>query len=96
MSETDGTSRSDRIDRQLEFLALSQTKTENTLRRAIASGVREARRQPARSRELEQKFDQKMEQLAGAQLLTEEKLKVVGERLELLINALLRGRNGHE
>jgi len=75
MSEPDLTSRVDRIERDLESVARDRAKTERTLRRAIALGVQEARRQRARSRELDEKFDRKMDQLASAQLLTEEKLR---------------------
>jgi hypothetical protein len=54
-----------------------------TLRRAIRLGVEDARRQ--RKRNLE--FDQKMTQIAAAQVVTEEKLQG-------LIDALRGGGNG--
>ena len=63
-------------------------KTDALLRRAIKAAVREARAERQRRRELGAAFDQKMTQLAAAQLLTEEKLQG-------LIQSLQRGNNGH-
>jgi len=45
------------------------------LRRAFSMGVREARSARRRQQELDEEFDQKMTQLAAAQLVTEEKLQ---------------------
>lgn len=70
-------------------------KTEATLRRAIRLGVREARHERQRRRELGETFDQKMTQLAAAQLITEEKFEVLGQKLDTLTDALRRGTNGH-
>ena len=70
-------------------------KTEAALRRAIMLGVREARNERQRRRELGEAFDQKMTQLAAAQLITEEKFEVLGQKLDNLTDALQQGKNGH-
>jgi hypothetical protein len=75
------------LTHSLELLTHSHAKTENVLRRAIAAGVLEARRQRRRSRELDEKIshaDDKITQLASAQIVTE----------ELLQAFLKRGGNG--
>jgi len=54
------------------------------LRRAFALGVQEARNQRRRSREL----DEKITQLAAAQLITEEKLQA-------FLDSMRRGGNGN-
>lgn len=59
----------------------------NTLRRAIRMGVKDARRQRTRNAE----FDQKMTQIAAAQLVNEELLK---QNEGLLKRFLERGGNG--
>jgi septal ring factor EnvC (AmiA/AmiB activator) len=74
-----------RLEENLSKTENNLRKTENMLHRAIAAGVRDARRQRIRNRE----FDQKITQLASAQLLTEEKLQG-------FIESLRRGSNGHQ
>ena len=59
----------------------------NTLRRAIRMGVQDARRQRKRNAE----FDEKMTQIAAAQLVNEELLK---QNEGLLKRFLERGGNG--
>jgi hypothetical protein len=68
-------------------LQREQEKTEATLRRAIRLAVREARNERKRRQSLTSEFDQKMTQLAAAQLLTEEKL-------QQFIDSMKRGGNG--
>jgi hypothetical protein len=75
--------------------AAMHEKTEATLRRAIALGVREARNERQHRRELGEAFDQKMTQLAAAQLITEERFELLGQKLDNLTDALRRGTNGH-
>jgi hypothetical protein len=57
-------------------LEASQDKTERTLRWAIRLAVQDARRQRKRNRE----FDEKMTQIASAQLVNEQLLKAFLER----------------
>jgi len=57
-------------------LEASQDKTERTLRRAIRLAVQDARRQRKRNQE----FDDKMTQIASAQLVNEQLLKAFLER----------------
>jgi len=57
-------------------LEASQDKTERTLRWAIRLAVQDARRQRKRNRE----FDEKMTQIASAQLANEQLLKAFLER----------------
>jgi hypothetical protein len=57
------------------------------MRRAFVMGVREARNERRRRRELDEKFDQKITQLAAAQLITEEKLQA-------FLESMRRGGNG--
>jgi hypothetical protein len=59
------------------------------LNRAIRLAVREARAERLGRIKANAEFDEKMTQLAAAQLVTEEKL------LQDLIEALKRGGNGH-
>ena len=72
---------------QTERLRREQEKTEATLRRAIRLAVREARNERKRRHSFTSEFDQKMTQLAAAQLLTEETLRQ-------FIKSLERGGNG--
>ena len=65
-----------------------------SLRRAIRLSVEEERRERVRRQQLEAEFQDKMDKLASAQLLTEEKMS----RLEDLFEKWLqqRGTNGHQ
>jgi len=60
------------------------------LRRAFAMGVREARNERRRRREL----DEKIGQLAAAQLITEEKLQGLYGKMDAFIDSMRRGGNG--
>jgi hypothetical protein len=86
------------VERSIEFIlaGLAKTeaglaksedklaKTDALLSRAIQAGIREARAERRKRREL----DEKMTQLAAAHLLTEEALRGFSQSLE-------RGTNGH-
>jgi len=65
------------------------------LRRAFAMGVREARNERRRRRELDEKMDEKIGQLASAQLITEEKLQALYGRMDSFIDSMRRGGNGN-
>jgi len=67
----------------MEQLRAAQTRTEQTLRQAIRAGIREARAERQKRREL----DDKLTQLAAAQLLTE-------EALQTYLRSLRPGGNG--
>ena len=57
-------------------------------RHAVRLAIREARNERKRRQELDARFELKMDQLASAQLLTEEKL-------QRLIDSMRRGGNGN-
>jgi hypothetical protein len=63
------------IRAEIRQLARSGRQTDARLRRAISLGVREARAERAKRREMDERFDEKITQLAAAHLLTEEALK---------------------
>ncbi|MGO4881718.1 MAG: hypothetical protein ACLP59_12955 [Bryobacteraceae bacterium] len=73
----------ERHNREMEDIRRLERATRSDLRRAFAMGVREARNARRRRQEL----DEKITQLAAAQLVTEEKL-------QLFIESLRRGTNG--
>jgi hypothetical protein len=54
------------------------------LRRAVRLAVQEARADRRRRREADERFDLRMDQLASAQLLTEEILQKLGDKLDKL------------
>ena len=64
--------RHEALAESLGLLADSHRKTEDVLRRAIRLGVREARAERKRRQEMDARFDEKIGQLAAAQLITEE------------------------
>jgi hypothetical protein len=74
----------------------------NIMRRAVRLAVQEARAERKRRQELDARFDRKMDQLASAHLLTEEKLDKLGIKVDRfvikvdrLVDGLLGGgRNG--
>jgi hypothetical protein len=72
-----------RTEAALARMAEREDNTEALLRRAIRAGVEEVRRQRVRSRRL----DEKITQLAAAQVVTEEKLQG-------LIDSIRQGGNG--
>jgi chromosome segregation ATPase len=74
----------ERHDREMEDIRREARAMRTDLRRAFALGVQEARNERRRSAAL----DEKITQLAAAQLITEEKL-------QSFIDALRRGGNGN-
>ena len=74
----------ERHDRDMEDIRREARAMRADLRRAFALGVQEARNQRRRSREL----DEKITQLAAAQLITEEKLQA-------FLDSMRRGGNGN-
>ena len=78
------TAAEERHDREMEEIRREGRAMRADLRRAFAMGVREARNARRRSHEL----DEKITQLAAAQLITEEKL-------QRFIDSMGRGGNGN-
>jgi hypothetical protein len=76
------------IDARLDRAAKQGDRTDARLDRAVRLAVQEARAERARRRKANAEFDEKMTQLAAAQLVTDEKLQG-------LIDSLRRGGNGH-
>ncbi len=88
---------SEKQDRDAGALRQDLGAIRNSLRRAVRLGVAEARNHRVRLRTL----DDYMTKLAAAQLVTEEKVaslgdrvEAIGSKLEGLIDALRRGGNG--
>ncbi len=66
------------------------------LKRAIRLAVQEARAERKRRREADERFDLKMDQIASAQLLNEEMIKKLGEKMDRYIEDIRHpGGNGH-
>ena len=78
----------ERHDREMEDIRREARGMRADLRRTLALGVREARNERSRRQELDARFELKMDQLAAAQLITEEKL-------QRFIDSLHRGGNGN-
>lgn len=87
-SEARQAAAAERHDRDMEDMRRADAAIRASLRRAVAAGVREARNARRRRQELEEKLDEKITQLAAAQLVTEEKL-------QQFINSMRRGGNGN-
>jgi len=68
-----------------------QTAVNNTLRRAIRMAVTET----GAERRRRQTLDEYITKLAAAQLVTEEKMQVLEDRLTKFIDASRGGGNGH-
>jgi prefoldin subunit 5 len=66
------------------------------LRRAVHLAVQEARAERKRRREADEHLDRKMDQLASSQLLTEEKLRMLGDKIDKFVDGMRHpGGNGH-
>jgi hypothetical protein len=66
------------------------------LRRAVRLAVQEARGERKRRREADERLDLKMDQLASSQLLTEEKLRMLGDKIDKFVDDRRHpGGNGH-
>ena len=80
-----------RFDARLKTVLELAARTDARLNRAIRLGVREVRTERAKRREL----DEKITQLAAAQLVTEEKMQTLQASVQAFIDSLRRGGNGH-
>jgi hypothetical protein len=82
------------VQKTMEFILEQQAQTEvhlkavaNELRRAVRLGIKEARQERARRRELASEVDAAITKLAAAQLITEERMQAYF--------ASLKSGNGH-
>lgn len=80
--------RMQRIEKQGEL-------TDARLNRAIRLAVREARAERVRRTKANAEFDEKMTQLAAAQLVTEEKMQHLQASMQAFIDSMRGGGNGH-
>jgi hypothetical protein len=94
-SSNGSNSRLDRIEKLIEESErankAAHARIERDLQRWVALGVTEARNQRKRSREI----DEKITQLAAAQLVSEEKLVRLETTVQQFISSIQRGGNGH-
>jgi hypothetical protein len=66
------------------------------LRRAVRLAVQEARAERKRRREADERLDLKMDQIASAQLMNEEMIKKLGEKMDRYADDMRRpGGNGN-
>jgi hypothetical protein len=56
------------------------------LRRAVRLAVQEARAERKKRREADERLDLKMDQLASSQLLTEEKLRMLSDKIDKYVD----------
>jgi hypothetical protein len=85
-----------RIDVEMQRVNLRLQREDLRLQRAIRLAVQEARAERKRRRELNERFELKMDQLASSQLLTEEKLRALGDKIDKVVDDIRRpGGNGH-
>ena len=82
----------ERHDREMEDICREGRAFRGDLRRAFALGVREARHQ----RKLRLELDEKITQLAAAQLVTEEKVQNLSTSVDAFINSMRSGGNGKQ
>ena len=82
----------ERHDREMEDIRREGRAFRGDLRRAVALGVREARNERRRRQEL----DDKITQLAAAQLITEEKLQHLSGTVDAFIDSMRKGANGKQ
>ena len=97
------------VERTIEFILEQQAKTEAILTkmaerqdrtdakldRAILLAVREARTERWKRREMDARWDEKMTQLAAAQLVTEEKVQKLSDKIDAIVELRRNGGNGH-
>ncbi|MGA2742259.1 MAG: hypothetical protein ABSG65_33070 [Bryobacteraceae bacterium] len=81
-----------RHNREMEVIRREGRAFRGDLRRAFAMGVREARNERKRRQEL----DEKITQLAAAQLVTEEKLQHLSGTVDAFIDSMRGGVNGKQ
>jgi len=71
-------------------------KINEILRRAVRLAVQEARAERKRRREADERLDLKMDQIASAQLVNEEMIKKLGEKMDRYADDMRHpGGNGH-
>jgi hypothetical protein len=87
--------RFERIERTLDQIATNQNRTDARLDRAVRLSVREARAERARRTKANSEFDEKITQLAAAQLVTEDEMRSLKASVQAFIDSLRRGGNGH-
>jgi protein-tyrosine-phosphatase len=88
---THGNELSERLARQAERSDRENAALNHTLRRAIRMAVTETRNERRRR----QTLDEYIAKPAAAQLITEEKMQVLEDRLARFIDASRGGGNGH-
>ncbi|MGA2594278.1 MAG: hypothetical protein ABSH32_30635 [Bryobacteraceae bacterium] len=81
----------ERHEREMADIRREAVTMRTDLRRAFAMGVREARTERSRRREL----DEKIGQVAAAQLITEEKVQALSGKMDAFIDSMRRGGNGN-
>jgi hypothetical protein len=87
--------RFERIEHTLDQIATNQNRTDARLDRAVRLSVREARTERARRAKANSEFDEKITQLAAAQLVTEDEMRSLKASVQAFIDSLRRGGNGH-
>jgi len=71
-------------------------KINEILRRAVRLAVQEARAERKRRREADERLDLKMDQIASAHLLSEEKLQRLEDKIDKFVDGIRHpGGNGH-
>jgi len=85
------TSIAERQDQAAEERAIDKA----YLRHAVRLAIQEARNERSKRREMDAKWDEKITQLAAAQLVTEEKLQGLSLTVDAFIKSMHRGGNGH-
>lgn len=81
----------DRAQKRADLAEKRADRTDARLDRAVRLAVREARNERSKRREL----DEKLTQLAAAQVVTEEKMQSLQASMQAFIDSLRRGGNGH-
>jgi chromosome segregation ATPase len=87
--------RMNQFQANLERMQEQAARTDARLDKAVALGIRELRNERRRRQELDARFDEKITQLASAQLITEEKLQRLEEKLDKFIDSQMRGGDGN-
>jgi predicted RNase H-like nuclease (RuvC/YqgF family) len=96
------------IEKTIEFILEQQAKTEALLAatadrgartdarldRAIRLAVREARSERRKRREMDARWEEKITQLAAAQLVTEEKVQKLSDKIDAIVEMRRNGGNG--
>jgi hypothetical protein len=84
-----------RIDLELRRVDLELQRVDLRLRRGIRLAVQEARNERKRRREADERLALTMDRLASSQLVTEEKLRALGDKIDKFVDGLQHpGGNG--